>query len=303
MANFQDDRKEKLSTFKKNNLTEKPGHWGNSPKDYDHILPVEEQEKNIIAEFRDDFWNYHKGTSVKIHEYFHHLNSSQALCFNLFFSLFHYDKKFLTFVLHRIIEVAPTFRTSKENFDKLISLKDDKASEAFASQLDEEFITNNTFINCEFEKILDSKEGTNFDFYVQQQNGHRVLFEIKYTESEFSKVVPTEGHIKKYNTIYRPKLEKILRPEYLNQDFVFKNYQVIRNLSYIDDLTTIVFLFPEANQDLQGTEDLIKEILLPDFVQQTRVVNLENLTRQILQNNYLKQLRPIFDTFKQKYID
>jgi len=301
MTNFQDDRKTKLSEFKIANLTAVKGFWRDLT--YDHILPVEEMEKNIVAGFRDDFWVYKKGTSIKLHQYFHHLNSSQALCFNLFFPLFHYDNRFLTYVLHRIIEVTPTFRTSKENLDKLFSTKDEKSSEVFAAQLDEEFITNNTFMSCEFEKILDTKESTNFDFYVQQQNGHKVLFEIKYTENEFGKTVADENHIKKYNTIYRPKLEKVLRPEFLNQKFVFENYQIIRNLSYVNDLTTIVFLFPEANQDLQETEDLIRKILLPDLVQQTRVVYLENLTRQILQSEYLKQLHPFFDTFKQIYID
>jgi hypothetical protein len=301
MTNFQEDRKTKLSTFKINNLTNVQGHWRDFP--YDHILPLEEKEKNIIAAIRDDFWNYYKGTSIKLHQYFHHLNSSQALCFNLFFPLFHYDKRYLTFVLHRIIEVAPTFRTSKENLDKLFSTKDDKSSGVFASQLDEEFIINNSFISCEFEKIIDTKETTNFDFYVQQKNGNKVLFEIKYTEKEFGRAVADENHINKYNNIYRSKLEKLLRPEFLNEDFVFENYQIIRNLSYIDDLTTIVFMFPEANQELRGTEDLIRQILLPEFVQQTRVVYIENLTLQILKSNYLKQLHPIFETFKQIYID
>jgi len=301
MANYADDRKAKLSTYKSSNLTTEQGYWRDLP--YDHILPIDQKEKNIIEAFRDDFWTYYKGTDIKLHQYFHHLNSSQALCFNLFFPLFHYDKRFLTYALHRIIEVAPTYRTSKENLDKLFSIKNDTTSDTFAKQLDEDFILNNVFLNCEFEKILDTIEATNFDFYVQQQDGHRVLFEIKYTENEFGKTVGDKRHINKYNTIYRPKLEKLLRSEFLNQDFVFNNYQVIRNLSYIDDLTTVVFLFPEANQHLKGTADLISKILLPEYVQQTRIVYLENLTRQILNSDYLKQLHHIFDTFKQIYID
>ena len=301
MKNFQEDRKEKLSTYKTANLTVEQGHWRDLP--YDHILPLDQREKNIIAAFRDDFWAYYKGTDIKLHQYFHHLNSSQALCFNLFFPLFHYDKKLLTYVLHRIIEIAPTYRTSKENLDKLFAIKNDRLSEQFAAELEDEFLTNNVFTTCEFEKILDTNEATNFDFFVQLQNAHRVLFEIKYTESEFGKTIADERHIHKYDNIYKPRLEKLLRPEFINQDFVFKHYQVIRNLSYIDDLTTVVFLFPEANQDLQGTEDLISKILLPDFVHQTRVVHLENLIGQILNSDYLKRLHHIFDTFKHIYID
>ncbi|MBS4042118.1 MAG: hypothetical protein KGZ81_16135 [Flavobacteriales bacterium] len=301
MMNFQDDRKEKLSTYKKSNLTIEQGLWRDLP--YDHILPLDQKEKNIIEGFRDDFWTYYKTTDIKLHQYFHHLNSSQALCFNLFFPLFHYDKKLLTYVLHRIIEVAPTYRTSKENFDKLLAIKNNTASDKFAAELEEEFLMNNSFTDCEFEKILDTNEATNFDFFVQLQKGHRVLFEIKYTENEFGKTVADDRHKLKYDTIYKQRLEKILRPEFLNQDFVFKNYQVVRNLSYIDDLTTVVFLFPEANQDLKGTEDSISNILLPDLLQQTRIVHLENLTRQILNCDYLKRLHPIYDTFKHIYID
>lgn len=301
MANFQKDRKEKLSTFKTTNLTTKQGYWRELP--YDHILPIEQKEKNIIQAFRDSFWTYYNGTDIKLHQYFHHLNSSQALCFNFFFPLFHYDKRFLTYVLYRILEVEPTYRTSTVNLDKLFLTKNDIDSDTFATQLDEEFIINNAFLSCEFEKILDTAEATNFDFYINQLNGHRVLFEIKYTETYFSKTVADQRHIKKYKAIYRPKLEKLLQPEFLTQEFVFKNYQVVRNLSYIDDFTTVVFLFPEANQALSGTEGLIRKILLPDFVQHTRVIHIENLTRQILQSDYLKQLHPIFDTFKQIYID
>lgn len=301
MKNFQDDRKAKLSTYKTANLTAEQGLWRDLP--YDHILPFDQREKNIISTFRDDFWTYYKGTDIKLHHYFHHLNSSQALCFNLFFPLFNYDQRLLTYVLHRIIEIAPTCRTSKENLDKLFAIKNDTASDKFASELEEEFLKNNAFTTCEFEKILDTNEATNFDFFVQLQKGHKVLFEIKYTENEFGKTIADERHIQKYDTIYRPRLEKLLRPEFLNQDFVFKNYQVVRNLSYINDLTTVVFLFPAANQDLKGTEDLINKILLPDFVQQTRVIHLENLIGRILKSDYLMQLHPIFDTFKRIYID
>jgi hypothetical protein len=286
MINFQDDRKIKLATFSKNNITANPGRWRNSTKNYFHILPLEDLRENIIAGFKDDFWAYYSRTSIKLHEYFHHLNSSQALCFNLFFPLFYYEKRFLIYVLQNIFRIW-----------------EDKSLESIASQLDDKTSVTNSFTSCEFEKILETKEQTNFDFVIQQLNGCKVLFEIKYTENKFSGVVPKKGHIKKFDSIYRPKLEKLLRPEYLNQDFVFKNYQIMRNLSYIDDFTTVVFLFPEGNQDLQGTENLIREILLPSFIQQTRVVNLENLIHQILESEYLKPLQPYFEIFKQKYID
>jgi hypothetical protein len=65
------------------------GTWKKNNKQYAHILPEILQEKNILNS------DYHKmiideivNTNVKLHSDFHHLNSSQALCFNLFYPLF-----------------------------------------------------------------------------------------------------------------------------------------------------------------------------------------------------------------------
>jgi len=266
MGNFQLERKTKLSTYKKAELTTEQGKWKNFL--YDHILPINQNEKNIIAEIRSEFWSFFKLNNIKLHQYFHHLNSSQALCFNLFFPLFHYDKDFLNYVLTNSMG-----------------------------------INNGNIVNCEFEKILDSREFTNFDFYIEHLNEKRTLFEIKYTEKEFATTKGGKGHVMKYERIYKPRLERILKPEFINQDFVFSNYQIVRNLSYIDENTTVVFLFPKANLDLQYTEKFISEIVLPNYINQVKIIYLENLTLQILNSNYLKKLHPIFEKFKHIYID
>jgi hypothetical protein len=83
MGDFQLERKTKLSTYKKAELTTEQGKWKNFL--YDHILPINQNEKNIITEIRSEFWSFFKLNNIKLHQYFHHLNSSQALCFNLFF--------------------------------------------------------------------------------------------------------------------------------------------------------------------------------------------------------------------------
>ena len=53
---------------------------------YDHILPKNKKNQNIINEIRNSFWssNYSK---INFHRYFHHLNSSQGLCINFFYPL------------------------------------------------------------------------------------------------------------------------------------------------------------------------------------------------------------------------
>lgn len=266
MNDFQSERKNKLSNYKLENLTTEKGEWRTFL--YDHILPIDQQEKNIIAIIRKEFWSYREKNQIKLHQYFHHLNSSQALCFNLFFPLFYYDKKFLSYVL--------------ENFMG---------------------IESGDIKNCEFEKIIDSKEFTNFDFFIEHFDKDKTLFEIKYTEKKFATTIGGIGHAKKYEKIYKSRLEKIFKQEFVDQNFVFKNYQVVRNLSYIDENTNVVFLFPKSNQDLQLTEELILKIILPEYRNRVKIIYLENLIAQILSSDYLKKLHPIFRAFKQVYID
>src|SRR5206468_11772445 len=61
------------------------GVWGTPPRSYAHILPREQFRLNIIAPLRERFWPERDRRGWKLHKYFHHLSSSQALAFNLFF--------------------------------------------------------------------------------------------------------------------------------------------------------------------------------------------------------------------------
>lgn len=263
---YQKIRKAKLSNYKNLNITIEKGQWGAFL--YDHILPINEIEKNIISSIREDFWNYYKTTNIRLNQYFHHLNSSQALCFNLFFPLFYFEKKNLNYALKNLMEIE-----------------------------------NIQITNCEFEKIIDSSEFTNFDFYVEHDFNKRILFEIKYTESKFGTTVGGKGHNIKFEKIYKPKLGKILKPEFLNKEFVFNNYQIIRNLSYLDEKTTVVFLFPKANLDLGKTENLISEIVTEQYLNQVKVIYLEDFVSKILQSDYLKQIHPTYETIEEIYIN
>lgn len=298
---YQENRKLYLSDYKRTFLAKDSGIWRD--KIYDHILPLEKLKLNIIGNIRDDFWEYYKTTNIKLHQNFHHLNSSQALCFNLFFPMFNFDKRILTYVLHRIIEVKPVFSAPQDELEKLFSIKNQLLAESYANELDMKFIEKNKIIDCQFEKILDSLEGTNFDFYVSLQNNHRVLFEIKFTESEFGKAKKNVGHFKKYDELYKDRLSRIIKPEFNNLDFVMENYQIIRNLSYINDLTTIVFLYPEKNNSISNTLDIIYDTLLDEKKSQVRIIYLVNFVRLLLEKGYLDRLKTIYEEFKLKYCD
>ena len=62
---------------------------------YPHILPADRYQLNILPTIRERFWDWFRTRKpkIKLHKYFHHLNSSQALCFNLFFPLLADDGK------------------------------------------------------------------------------------------------------------------------------------------------------------------------------------------------------------------
>ena len=71
---------------------DKNGIW--RKKKYPHILPKEDWKKNIIpqTEYDQKIISEIKNKNIKLHQGFHHLTSSQALCFNLFYPIFFAEK-------------------------------------------------------------------------------------------------------------------------------------------------------------------------------------------------------------------
>lgn len=58
-------------------------------RSYPHVLPSRLRFLNILEPIRAEMQQYlEKNPQIKLHRYFHHLNSSQAFAFNLFFPYF-----------------------------------------------------------------------------------------------------------------------------------------------------------------------------------------------------------------------
>jgi hypothetical protein len=64
------------------------GFWGTPLRPHPHILPAEQRELNVVTPIREAFWREQHRRVWKLHKYFHHLSSSQALAFNLLFPLY-----------------------------------------------------------------------------------------------------------------------------------------------------------------------------------------------------------------------
>src|SRR5690349_20154611 len=85
---YQDDLKKHLGDYRKSALgNSEPGNFRYSGRDLrqEHILPLASASRNLLEEASDFFVVY---PNIKRHQYFHHLNSSQAFAFNLFFPYF-----------------------------------------------------------------------------------------------------------------------------------------------------------------------------------------------------------------------
>ena len=142
--------KENLSEYKQETLNvSENGVWRG--REYGHILPKNVGHKNIMLDENDfridgDTLTFTKsGKSIKLHEGYHHLNSSQILCVNYFYP-------FLSDI-NKLTELA-----------RFLGI-DEKASGA------------------EFE--FTAPDSSNIDFVIFTEGGRRVYMEIKYCESDF----------------------------------------------------------------------------------------------------------------------
>jgi hypothetical protein len=272
---YQDALKKHFGIYKTTNLgIEENGSWRNRP--YPHILPPENYKLNILGTIKEQFWKYYDllntESNIPLHINFHHLNSSQAMCFNLFFPFI------------------------SENYRYLPILID-------ALQLPKKEISE-----ASFEKILDKKEGTNFDFYIKYQDGMQILFEVKLSENDFGSAKHDQRHIEKYNIIYKMWIKNIITEKYQKPSYFFKNYQVLRNLAYLgqSDKNTIFFIYPIENKNLdKKINELLPNILAGKFADRVIVGSLENLLEALISrfdDHEHKLLKKHFEWFVAKYV-
>jgi hypothetical protein len=227
MKTYQEHLKAHLARYKSEVLgVTESGIARQQQRPYDHLLPESLSLLNILSPYRDAFDAYlDEHAEISLHGGFHHLNSSQAMCFNLFFGFF----------------------TGPER-DQLILLE--------ALRLPA------TVVDWAFEKVLQDNEQTNFDFYIDHGDAGQTCFELKLSENNFGTCADDERHRAKLAEIYRPGLEGWLPENFLSPPFFFANYQIMRNVFYADaDLPRrIVFLHPHANEQLRSSEPLIRDL-------------------------------------------
>ena len=229
------------------------GCWKGETQDaYTHILPLN-GGKNTKEARRDAIQKY---LGIKIddkflskngalHQYAHHLNSSQLLCYMALRPLLIDDSK----------------------------TKYYRPTEALKMLLASQNINISECAQCEFEyndhlmwKERNIPEGTSFDFHIKDNN-HEYFFEIKFTEDGFGKAEKDDEHIQKFNELYLNKIEKVIN-KVISVEECVKYYQLFRNIIRGDsDSKTIVFITDKNNP---ATEEEIK-IFSKEYLTDTTV--------------------------------
>ena len=260
LAHLGNYAKQRLGIFEKGIYNDRP---------YAHILPSRLRFLNLLESFRSEIQDYlRKHRSIKLHRYFHHLNSSQALAFNVFYPYFEEGQS------------AARALSRALGFDARV-------------------------ISWEFEHIPDPIEGTNTDVMWRISNSACIYCEVKFSENRFGAAKIDDDHLKKLEKIYRPRLASLI-PEYLLDEKVFfKNYQLLRNISLLaeNDEHCLVIFLPRENEQLKAQMKGVLDSIEPKVRSRIKDIYLEDcLTSLQREKSIPEKLRVHAFNLAEKYM-
>jgi hypothetical protein len=269
-SKFELDRRIGLANYRRSVLLiDQPGTFAyrGVERPYEHILPRERFEENILPSIRKAFWEHFATQNFSLHKYFHHLNSSQALCFNLFFPLLQSEHGLKT--LTALVGAA-----------------------------------DSTFEAATFEFIPDESERTSVDFMLSLNTGVRVLFEIKYTEADFGKAKDDAKHHTKFDEVYLPRFDDRFLSAYKQREIFFRHYQIMRNILHlrVDRGDQMVFLVPRGNDALAKHLPAIHACLSDRVLPNVHVLFLEDVLDTLEQSLSGTEVAMTLREFRQKYL-
>jgi len=217
---YQDNLKKHLAEFKRRNLgISTPGVFRYRGRDvqYHHILPLANSSANLLEEAEPAASAFLATHPHKRHRYFHHLNSSQAFAFNLFFPYFYFSGE-------------------------------PESASALLRALGQEGI----LAEWEPEAVPVPDEETNIDVLWATTNGVRTFCEVKLSEADFGKALDDGRHRAKFVDIYSEILAGHLEPARLERLAFFDAYQFNRNVWHMvpRDRSRLIFLLPRSNAGL-----------------------------------------------------
>ena len=270
MPSYVDSLKAHLADYKHNQLgVFEDGLWSRNSQPYPHILPLELRQLNIVAPIRAAFWEYaeREGLSLQLHRDFHHLNSSQALAFNLFFPFVA-----LAWSQPQLLLAA-------------LGL-DGKQVASFG-----------------FEVVPDPQEGTNFDFLAIFSDDTRLFVEVKLAETEFGRCEPDARHEEKRQSLYVGRLADKVIPTCLESPAFFSSYQLLRNLSHLSPADTLILLVPRANRGtFEQAHTFIADAVMPRWHSRVHLVALEELIEAVSAPTRNAETIALTESLREKYL-
>ncbi|MGB8297623.1 MAG: hypothetical protein WCG85_19555 [Polyangia bacterium] len=209
----------------------------------EHVLPRAKKWANLLG-LAQPLVKAHLAANgeVRLHRYFHHLNSSQAFAFNLFFPFFGGPKAGSSSLLRALGQAPP-------------------------------------LESWEPESIPDKDEGTNLDAKWQLADGTVVMCEVKLSEADFGRASTDEKHRRKLEVIYRRPLSGHVDGRMLQEPEFFRAYQFLRNVWHIILLpgSKLVFLLPRANTRLWDKLTVALAALHPSTRERVAAVAIEDV--------------------------
>lgn len=248
MESFAQRAKVHLADYKRSVLgVIDDGTWSRNRRPYPHILPNNLHKLNILEGYRDAFWQFAAQKRIPLHTDFHHLNSSQALAFNLLY--------------------PPLVEQDRTATALVRSLTGHASAVA----------------RWQFEAVPHPAEGTNFDLLIQLESGRHVYVEVKFTELSFGSANPNDRRRAKLKNLYRPRLKELVEPAFLQEDAFFPNYQLFRNISYLQaEGDHVTFVVPVGNQSAYNHAATILDAALLPGVGAVRLVTVEDVVSGVL---------------------
>jgi hypothetical protein len=248
-------------------------HHGGVPLEYAHILPKERFELNVLPAIRARFWRWFEAQqgNMKLHYLFHHLNSPQALCFNLFFPFLEQDG---TTVDPRLTDALVAGDPQKR-------------------------------FSGHFETVLDKDEDTRFDFCLEANSGPKIFVDLKFSETQFGSVDADEGQRINLEQHYGPRLQRHSEPQWFDEKTFFENYEILKSICTLAQYpdSRLFFIFPRANESLVRSEETIARIAAQAMGTRVVILHLETLFERIV---HLVRDDPVllehFDQFREKYL-
>jgi len=217
-VSYQEKLKAHLSAYKRSHLgIDEPGtfHYRGRELRYHHILPLGRGNDNLLDEARPSAEAWFGKNPGARHRYFHHLNSSQAFAFNLFF---------------------PFFGGGPE------------ASAALLRALGQQ----GDLLKWELESVPVTTEGSNIDVSWTRTDSIPTICEVKLSEMEFGTAKDDSRHRQKFEEVYLPVLASCVGSACLVPQVFFSGYQFYRNVWHMAQTPTceLTFLLARSNEGL-----------------------------------------------------